>query len=103
MIERLKPMSPVRDEAGYRLAVESTMKEIAKNEIEDTNADHDPRFNKFVCSMEDDPMPAKYKRGFFRKLDAVLWGTIRAPYGDPTGDLHWGLCHTSLAVAICKF
>ncbi len=103
MIERVKSMSPFRDEAGYGLAVERTMKEIAKNEIEDTNEDHDRRLNKFVCSMEDDPMPAVYKRAIFRKLDAILWGTIRTPRGDPTGELHWGHCHTSLALAICKF
>ena len=102
MIERLKPLSPPAT-VEKTVATEWTMKDIAKNEIEDTNADHDSRLNKFVCSMEDDPMPPAYKRAFFRKLDAILWGTICTPRGDPTGELHWGHCHTSLALAICKF
>ncbi len=102
MIERVKSLQGVAPLSPSD-AVERTMKEIAKNEIEDTNEDHDRRLNKFVCSMEDDPMPVAYKQAFFRKLDALLWGMIRTPKGDPTGSLHWGHCHTSLALAICKF
>ena len=103
MIERLRPLSPPHAVELTIAAHERTMKEIAKHEIEDTMADNDRRLNRFVCAMEDDPMPPMYKRAFFRKLDAILWGMIRTPHGDPTGALQWGHCHTSLALAICKF
>ena len=91
---------------GKKLTAEEmamSMKEIAKVEIEASKADSDPRFNRFVCSMDDDPMPPVYKRAFFRKLDDLLWSSMRRPQGDSTGNLQWGCCHAAIALSICKF
>ena len=54
----------------------------------------DKLFNKLLCEMEDDPMPAKYKRRIFRKLDGFLWSFYRED------DLH---CPADIACGICKF
>ena len=40
---------------------------------------HNPmwkRMKAFVCKLEDDPMPAKYKRFFSRELNSMIWGLI---------------------------
>ena len=69
------------------------MKEQAKKQmIQDQGKS---TINKFVCEMEDDPMPNKYKRQFFRKLDRVLWESQEEA-------LH-GNSHIDLAFDICKF
>jgi hypothetical protein len=81
----------------------NSMKGIAEEETEDSTKNSDPRFNRFVAEMEDDPMPLQFKRHFFRKLDHLLWSSIRRPQGDSTGRLQWGCCHAALAIGICKF
>ena len=80
-----------------------SMKEVAKEEMEVELHNSDRRFNRFVCEMEDSPMPLQYKREFFRKLDGLLWGCVNRPLGDSDGKLQWGCCHGMLAIGICKF
>ena len=78
-----------------------SMKEVAKVEIKQGIAYHDPLYNRFVCEMEDHPMPHVYKREVFRKLDVVLWGVggkAEAPPGEPLCG-----CWSTVTGAICKF
>ena len=82
-----------------------SMKEVAKIETKSQNAYHDPLFNQFVYSIEDDSMPPVYKRTMFRKLDTLLWDPKFSACGiDSAGNYEPSCgCHSSIAGAICKF
>lgn len=97
-------LAPPEGQRAYGAEVMGmSMRAIAKEEIEAGNSEHDSRLNRFVCLMEDDPMPPVYKRAFFRKLDTLLWSSTRNPQGDSNGALQWGCCHAVIALALCKF
>ena len=53
-----------------------------------------PRMRKFVCDLEDDPMPAVYKRRIFRKLHKLVWALMDAETGDelPTSVVAGDIC-----------
>jgi hypothetical protein len=74
-----------------------TMKMVAMDEID---SDKETAINhKFVCSIEDDPMPAVHKRTIIRQLHAILSCPVRLPgHGDQTD---YGL--SMLAIEVCKF
>ena len=78
-------------------------REIAKEAIEESISEHDSLFNRFVCQMEDDPMPIVYKRAVFRKLDHLLWSSAQRAQGDSGGGLQWGCCYAVTALALCRF
>ena len=56
-----------------------SMKEVAQKKIiaslslRENYDENDHIYNELVCELEDDPMPAIYKRKIFRKLDKFLW------------------------------
>jgi hypothetical protein len=78
-------------------------REIAKEAIEESISEHDSLFNRFVCQMEDDPMPIVYKRAFFTKLDLLLWSSAQRAQGESGGGLQWGCCYAVTALGLCRF
>jgi len=77
-----------------------SMKEVAKKRISGSFYAHvnpdedDEKFNKFVIDLEDDPMPAKFKRVVMGKVKDLLWSCWK------TDVL---MCPTDIALGICKF
>ena len=73
-----------------------SMKEVSKKKFLESFAqqENDKKYNKFLCEMEDDPMPIIYKQKIFRKLDGFLWSLYSMD------DLY---CPTDIAFGICKF
>jgi hypothetical protein len=81
--------------------LEKTMKEVAKEHIlqslrilVSTVDENDKAYNAFVLDLEDDPMPAKYKRRIMDKVRTLLWESWK-----PDCDV----CPTDIAQGICKF
>jgi hypothetical protein len=72
------------------VAIEKTVASLALH----TNGlnDNDKRYNKLLCEMEDDPMPAVYKRKIFRKLDGFLWSFYSSEELQCTTDIAFGIC-----------
>lgn len=77
-----------------------SMKEIAKKRISISSYSHvnpdenDKKFNQFVIDLEDDPMPAAFKRVVMGKVRNLLWDCWK-----PNVEM----CTTDLALGICKF
>jgi hypothetical protein len=76
------------------------MKELAKRMthkdwIKGKNNPMRKRLKDFVCKLEDDPMPAQYKRFFSRELHSLIWSLITVDGVE--------LCPTEVAMDICLF
>ena len=79
-----------------------SMKEMAKLVGKDTLFSKQPgpdkkdaHFNKFVCEIEDHPMPPLFKRIIFNKLDDLLWNVCAADEEE--------CCPLDIAHGVCKF
>ncbi len=75
---------------GTKPPYNTSMKELAKEKTT-RNLSKSRVINKFMCEMEDDPMPNKYKRHFFSKLDTVLWNS-KDSYDNDYSELAFDLC-----------
>jgi hypothetical protein len=74
-----------------------SMKEVAKKRISYYHVnrdDDDKKFNKFVTDLEDDPMPAAFKREVMSKVKELLWDCWKP---------NKTTCPTDIALGICKF
>ena len=77
-----------------------SMKQVAKKLIsasahlnEDAD-EYEKKFNKFVTELEDDPMPAAFKRVVMGKVNDLLWDC---------SDAKTRMCPSHIAFGICKF
>ena len=111
----LKPMSMAErakacmiKENNLQIAPDATtMKDLARVEMRKSicvnnwnpsqTAAEERNFNKFVCEIEDDPMPAKYKRMMLRKIAALFW------HRWDTEGVMSPLRATDAALMMCKF
>ncbi len=77
-----------------------SMKVVAKKHIscsfhlhEDAD-ENDKHFNKFVADLDDDPMPAAFKRVVMRKVKTMLLGCE---------DTDEEMCPSHMGMRICRF
>lgn len=75
-----------------------SMKEVAKKRIlasshlcKDADV-YEKKFNKFVTDLEDDPMPAAFKRVVMGKVNDLLWDCCDANMKKCPSDIAWGIC-----------
>ena len=67
--------------------LDMSMKEVAKTEmivslsIHRTPDEDDKKYNRFLCDIEDEPIPPVHKRTIMRKLDNMLWDLWNANQG----------------------
>ena len=106
MVERSKAW--IKKETNIEIALETTtMKDLAKVEViksmvhktvdtKQTEAEQ-RNFNRFVCEIEDDPMPIKYKRMMMRKIGDLFWHRCE------TEGFMSPLRATEAAVMMCHF
>jgi hypothetical protein len=74
--------------------LQMTMKEVAKKHMLKSLSEPDKIYNAFVLDLEDDPMPAKYKRQVMKKIRNMLW----LAYGTDND-----MCPLYTSALICKF
>jgi hypothetical protein len=77
-------------EIGMQVDANTSMKDFVKQHTLKTLSSIDKPFNKFLCDIEDDPMPPVFKRRLMRRLEDCLWSSCET---DPS----------DLACRICKF
>lgn len=87
-----------------------SMKELAKRNTISTSTNPSQKIDKimikFLCEMEDDPMPPKYKRHIFRKLNDMLYQVFdeaASSAASGMGSEDARVCPTEIASGICKF
>jgi hypothetical protein len=75
-----------------------TMKQVAKKSILASyhlleNADvYEKKFNKFVTELEDDPMPAAFKRAVMGKVNRILWDCSQFEKEKHPSEIAFGIC-----------
>ena len=75
-----------------------SMKEVAKKRIlasfqlRAIKDDRDEKFNKFVIDLEDDPMPAAFKRVVMGKLKELIWDCFKLDVITSSTDIGRGIC-----------
>lgn len=77
-----------------------SMQQLAKRltiqslSIRDDRCDYDGHFNRFLCEIEDEDIPVKYKRSMMKKFKNLIWNSW---FAEPEADC------SDISAGICKF